>query len=301
MDDKQKSDPGQVAGKKGSQGLWEMIGTSGLWRATVSLLILLISAGLVLASSAPTLTNAGLIGGTGRLVLGYILAIVPSVLWMALFYSQDRLEPEPHRYVISVFVLGGLLGGAIQQPLLREVFQVPHWMEARAFDYVISTTLLNGILSATLTYCAVRFTVMPTDEFDERIDGIIYGTAAALGLGVAANLSYLIENGAISLGVGTLQIIVTSLAYASFGAIVGYFLGLIKPGGYTPWLAPLGIIIAGVLHGIYEWLATQLGSGGISYNPFPSLITTTVFTVIIFSIVFILMQYSHQDSSASTQ
>jgi len=277
---------------------WGMIGSSGLWRATFSLLVLLISAGLVLALSAPALTTAGALGEKARFTLGLLLAIVPSVLWMALFYSQDRLEPEPHSYVINVFILGMLLGSGLQQPLLRDIFQVQRWMDGGSYTTIIAAMLLTGILTAALTYWAVRFTVMPTNEFDEQIDGIIYGTAAALGLGVAANLTYLIENGTISLGVGTLQIIVTSLAYATFGAVVGYFLGLIKPGGYTSWLAPLGIIIAGLLHGLYEWLATQLGQGGISYNPWPSLMTTALFAVIVFSIVFFLMQHSHQDAQA---
>ena len=299
MDPHKNGDDGGV-NDPASQGVWEIIGMSGLWRATTSLLVLLISAGLVLALSAPALTNAGVFEGQAKLALGLILAIVPPLLWMLLFYSQDRLEPEPHHYVMSVFILGTVLGGGVEQPLLRDLFQVQRWMEPGTLTHIAGGTLLTGILTAALTYWAVRFTVMPTNEFDEQIDGIIYGTAAALGLGVAANLTYLLEKGTISLGVGTLQIVVTSLAYATFGSIVGYFLGLIKPGGHTSWLAPLGIIIAGVLHGLYEWLATQLGLGGSTYNPWPSLMTTTIFAVIVFSVVFFLMQRSHQASSASS-
>jgi RsiW-degrading membrane proteinase PrsW (M82 family) len=148
-----------------------------------------------------------------------------------LFYAQDRLEPEPHHYVLGLLVVGALLGGTVEQPLTRGIFQIHRWVQVGTFAQLVTDILVTGVLTAEMVYATVRFTVLPTAEFDERVDGIIYGTSVALGLGIAANMSYLADNGAVSIGVGTLQIIVTSLAYATFGALVGYFLGLVKPGG----------------------------------------------------------------------
>ncbi|HEX8680936.1 MAG TPA: PrsW family glutamic-type intramembrane protease [Ardenticatenaceae bacterium] len=267
-------------------------GSGGLWRATAALLVLLVAGGAALAFLAPTLTNA--VDGTVRLLLGLVLTIVPALLWLSLFYAQDRLEPEPHNYVISVFVLGALLGGAVAQPLLREVFAIQNWAQSGTLTHLLAAILLPGVITATLAYFAVRFTVMPTSEFDERVDGIIYGTAAALGLGVAANLTYLMENGTISLGVGALHIIITSLAYATFGAVLGYFLGLIHPGGGPGWLAPAGVLMAAVLHGLYEWIEGQLGTGGLGYNPWPSLLATALFAALTFALTFYLLRRAYQ-------
>jgi hypothetical protein len=94
--------------------------------------------------------------------------------------------------------------------------------------------------------------------------------------------------------VGTLTIIMTSLAYATFGAMVGYFLGLIKPGGGKSLLAPLGVLIAGVVHGLYEWLSVQFGRGSIGYNPWPSLVITTIFVSLTFGVVFWLIQSTYK-------
>lgn len=268
-------------------------GSGGMWQATLAVLVVLFLGGASLAILAPTLGET--ITGSGRVLLGLVLTIVPALLWLFFFYSQDRLEPEPHTYVVSIFILGILLGGAVEQPLLRDLFEVQRWVEPGSLNHLLSSTLLSGLLTASLTYAAVRFTVMPTDEFDERVDGIIYGTAAALGLGVAANLAYMIDNGTISLGVGTLHIVVTSLAYATFGAIVGYFLGMIRPGGGPDWLAPVGVLVAGLLHGLYEWMNAQLGTGGLGYNPWPSLIATTIFAGLIFGLVFYLLRRAYQE------
>lgn len=267
-------------------------GSIGLWMATTALLALMVVVGIALALFAPTLSGA--ITSTGSLIVGLILTIVPALLWLFFFYSQDRLEPEPHSYVVGVFVLGALAGGALAQPLFSTVFQVHRWFEPGTLTHLICAVMLNGVVNAALAYIVVRFSVMPTDEFDERVDGIIYSTAAALGLGVAANLAYLTNNETISLGVGALTIIVTSLAYATFGAVLGYFLGWIKPGGGPDWLAPLGVLSAGILHGLYEWIEAQLGSQGMHYNPWPSLIATTIFAAGTFALTFYLIQRTYQ-------
>ncbi len=267
-----------------------------MWWATLAALGIVIAGGVVLALAAPRLTGA--VGDSGRLVIGLILTIIPAVLWLLVFYQQDRLEPEPHHYVLGVFVLGALLGGALEQPLLRDIFQVQLWVQPGSAQHLPVAVLLNGILTAALTYAAVRFSVMPTAEFDERVDGMIYGTAAALGLGVSANLNYLIEHGTISLGVGALTIIITSLAYATFGAILGYFLGLIKPGGGPGWLAPLGVLVAGLLQGLYLWLSAQLQTGVLSYNPWPGLIVTALFAGLMFGLAFYLIQRSYHTPPA---
>lgn len=273
--------------------------SNGLVVATITLLALLILIGAGL-TAASTLTEAFAdVSEATRLIIGLVLAIVPALLWLGLFYAQDRLEPEPHHYVLGLLVLGALLGGAVEQPLLRDVFEVQRWADPGSITYLLTNTLLNGILTAALVYAAVRFTVMPTSEFDERIDGIIYGTAVSLGLGIAANLTYLTEGGTISLGIGTLTIIINSLAYATFGAMVGYFLGMIKPGGAPGWYAGVGVLVAGVVHGIFDYIVSIFPSTGLNYNPWPALIATAIFAVIIFAIVFTLMQRSVGQATAA--
>lgn len=269
---------------------------SGLLTATISLLAVLILIGAGLTAVAGSL---GDVPEVTRLLIGLVLAVVPALLWLGLFYAQDHLEPEPHHYVLGLLILGALLGGAVEQPLLRDIFQVQRWAEPGTFTHFLTDTLLNGVLTASLVYAAVRFTVMPLSEFDERIDGIIYGTAVSLGLGIAANLTYLVENGTISLGIGTLTIIVTSLAYATFGAMVGYFLGAIKPGGAPGWYAGIGVLVAGVVHGLFNFLTSQFSFGGFSYNPWPALIATSIFAIIVFGVVYMLMQRSVGQSTAA--
>lgn len=269
-------------------------GHAGLWWATIFALILMVGGGVAMAVMAPKLT----ISSDLRLLIGLGLTLVPAIFWLIVFYSADRLEPEPKGYVFGLFILGILLGGAIQQPLQRDIFELPRWLlpsiAGSKFTPLLGAFLIKGIVTAALTYFAVRYTVMPTSEFDERVDGIIYGTAAALGLGVAANLAYLNEHGTISLGVGALQIIITSLAYASFGAILGYFIGLVKPGGGPSILAPFGVLVTAAIQGLYEWMVMQMGTGSLTYNPWYSLVATAVFAAVAYAVVFILVASAYR-------
>lgn len=260
-------------------------------RATAALLVVLTLVGAILTAFGGTLFD---LSETARLIVGLVLAIVPAVLWLGLFYAQDHLEPEPHHYVVGLFVLGALLGGAVEQPLLRDLFQVQLWTPTGIATELLANILVHGLLTAALVYVAVRFTVLPTPEFDERVDGIIYGTSVALGLGIAANLAYLFDNGTVSIGVGTMQVIVTSLAYATFGALVGYSLGLVKPGGAPPWYAGLGVLGTAVVHGLYLYLSSLFGKSSttLSYNPWPTLISTAIFAGLVFGIVFLLIRGS---------
>lgn len=264
---------------------------SGLVRATLGLLLLLIAVGAVLTAFGGTFFE---LSEGARLIVGLLLAIVPAMLWLSLFYAQDHVEPEPHHYVVGLFLLGALLGGAVEQPLLRDILQVQRWSDSGLFTELLANIFVHGLITAALVYAAVRFTVLPTPEFDERVDGIIYGTSVALGLGIAANLAYLFDNGTVSIGVGTMQVIVTSLAYATFGGLVGYFLGLVKPGNAPGWYAGLGVLVTAVVHGLYLYVAGLFASStsGFSYNPWPPLISTTIFAVLVFAVVFWLIRGS---------
>src|SRR5207237_2723831 len=85
-----------------------------LWRTEfIQLLGMLAYVGLV--ELIVQATNPSL-SGTWLVVVSVILAIIPAVLWLSMFYIQDRFEPEPRTYVLLVAILGGLLAAAVGEP-----------------------------------------------------------------------------------------------------------------------------------------------------------------------------------------
>src|SRR4030065_1159083 len=78
---------------------------------------------ILLAVGVDTFAQPTLEGGL-LLAVGIAVALVPALIWLLFFYLQDRLEPEPKRYVIGVFILAALLAAAGGIPVGHGLCQV---------------------------------------------------------------------------------------------------------------------------------------------------------------------------------
>jgi protease PrsW len=206
----------------------------------------------------PTFTPAGL------LVTGVIMSLVPAILWLTFFYRQDQLEPEPKSMVLEVFILGGLLAAAIGIPLVDNVFHISTWLFSGFWINLFGAILVIGFSQEFLKYAAVRFSIYASSEFDEHTDGIIYATAAGLGFATVLNISFVVSSGGINLGMGAVRIVLTALAQASFAGITGYFLAKEKLDHKPAWWVPVGISLAAVLNGLFNYLWGVLKHTGVT-------------------------------------
>lgn len=229
--------------------------------------------------------------GTALILAGLVMALVPALIWLAAFIQQDRIEPEPKSYVFGVFVLGALLAQAVGQPLIRDFFRVQEWASGNALINILSAILIAGFIQEFLKYAAVRYTVFYSDEFDERVDGIIYGAAAGLGYATMLNLQYIVSNGGVDLGVGAMRVATSALAQASFAGIVGYFLGIAKFERKGPLWLPLGLTLAAVLNGVTSYVLGEVTRiGGFSLNPWYGLVVAVIIAGGTFAILFTLIR-----------
>lgn len=194
---------------------------------------------------------------------GLILAIIPAIVWLAFFYRQDRLEPEPRTMVIGVFVLGLLVATAVAIPIVDRVFDVGAWLFTSPLVHLAGGILVVGIVQEGLKYLTLRLSVYGSREFDERTDGIIYGTAVGLGFATALNVAFVVESGGVDLGTGAIRIVLTSLAHASFGGVIGYFMGRQKFEPRPIWWMAAGVAIAASLNGVFFYLRSTVARGMI--------------------------------------
>jgi len=256
---------------------------------------LLVSVGAVVIFAAAVAALFGLSGlkleGTGLYIAGIVMALVPAAIWLVAFYSQDRLEPEPKSFVIGVFLLGAALAVGIGQPLIRNFFGVQNWTGNNLGVDLLAAILIVGFTQEFLKYAAVRYTVFYTREFDERVDGIIYGAAAGLGYATMLNLQYIVGNGGVDMVVGVMRVATLALAHASFSGVTGYFIGIAKFERKGPFWLPMGITIAAVLNGVVSFLLGQVTRiGGFSFNPWYALILAVVVAGITFYVLFTIIR-----------
>jgi RsiW-degrading membrane proteinase PrsW (M82 family) len=252
-----------------------------VWRTQVvaiaALLVVVIAATLL-----STLAGAALSGVT-LFVIGLVVAIVPAAVWLTLFYREDRVEPEPRRLVVGVFVLGALLAAGVGIPLIDNVLDLGSWVGGNLPVQLLANILVVGLVPTVLTYAAVRGSVYGSAEFDEATDGIIYGTAAGLGYATVLNVGLILDAGGANLSFASIHVVLTALTMAGVGGLVGYFMSGQKLSDRPAWWSAAGVVLGAVLMGLYVTIRTvvstgTLSIGGILAGPWIGLVLAVVLT-----------------------
>lgn len=272
----------------------------GFWRSAV---LMIAAMGVVSGILAFLLRDVQGLDRTTLIIVGLIFAIVPSAAWLVYFYMQDRLEPEPKERIGSVLLTAIVLTDFVGLRLINDWFQVRSWASYNNWTSLGASILINGFIFAAIMYIAVRVWVYNTPEFDERMDGIVYGTVAGLGVATMLNLHYVIDNQGVALAPGIITVVTTALAQASFGGVLGYFMAQAKFEHRPKWWVPLGLVISAVLNGLFGWLINEVSATGLTVEPWRSLVFGLVVAVITFGALVYLMQRANALtlSAAKTQ
>ena len=122
-----------------------------------------------------------------------LLALIPALLVLLYYYYRDR-HPEPWGYVLFVFLLGAL-SCLVAYPLERaaqSLFAHPPRSIPLLF---LECLLIPGLIEEGIKLAVVVAAIWPRRDFDEPIDALVYGSAAALGFTFGEDLRYYLVNG----------------------------------------------------------------------------------------------------------
>ncbi|MCX7025076.1 MAG: PrsW family glutamic-type intramembrane protease [Spirochaetes bacterium] len=263
----------------------------GVWVSTLLGIAGSIVLVLLVSLLEPVLAPLLRAGGGGRLVESLVLALLPAFIWLVVFYRLDSVEPEPKGFVIGMFILGAILAQGVAVPVLDKLFDVNSWIGRTGLAGRILVSILTfGVVQEYLKYAAVRFTVYGSQEFDERSDGVVYGSAAGLGFAAMLNMGYLLGLDGMDLSVAVTRVVITTLAHACAGGISGYFLGRAKLEDMPFWWLPLGVLVAAVVNGTERIFLQEVSQQGISFKPIYGLALAAVVAAAAFWILFYLIR-----------
>lgn len=268
----------------------------GFWRAGLVQILGMAVFSLIVALIA---NQVGPLDGAWLIVFGVFLAIVPTALWLIYFYRQDRLEPEPKTKIALVFVAALLLTDFVGYRLVFAWFEVGRWAALDTVVSLLASVLISGFTLQAITYAAVRL-VYATAEFDERMDGIVYGTVAGLGIATLMNLYYVITNEGVALAPGVINVVTNALAQASFGGVMGYIMAQARFEHKPIWWVPLGYFIVSVANGFFRWLIGEVSATGLTVDPWRSLALGLVVALGVFGTLVLLMRRTTDVTLART-
>lgn len=185
-----------------------------------------------------------------------LVSILPGLLWLWFFYRQDAFEPEPRWLLLALFALGmaAVLPAFLIELPWRDQLLTSLRTSDRGRLAFLSFAVVGGAEESAKTL-SLLLTVGRLREFDEPVDGIIYGVTVGLGFAALENLFYAAERG---LAVGLFRAVLTSLAHAAFTGWLGYFLAAARF-RRKPGLIFGGLVLAILLHGTYDFVLLALG------------------------------------------
>jgi RsiW-degrading membrane proteinase PrsW (M82 family) len=197
-----------------------------------------------------------------------VLGAAPSVFLLVFFYLKDRYEPEPRGHVALAFAKGML---AIVPSYLAargiEMLVGREWLAlggtpARLFE----TWVMAGGVEEVAKWLLFYGFVYRWSEFDEPLDGVVYGVALALGFATVENVLFVLKLG---IETGLLRAVFAVPAHALFGAAMGFYVGRAKL-GRGQWAGvdvtrterrlrlALALAVPIVFHGLYDFALVEL-------------------------------------------
>lgn len=237
----------------------------------------------------------------GLVIIGLVMAVVPALLWLAIFYRIDHAEPEPKRLVIGVYLTGLLLAAALHLPIFGVIFATDSWMGVYWWSQLLGGILVIGMVSMAIVYASVRVVVFDNPEFDERLDGIVYAVAAGLGVATVSNFVYVLQNGGVDLNIGSIRMVVDTLGYASMAGVLGYFLGQARFEKTPIYYLPVGVMLSATLTGLYFFLIGRTGGGGLTVEVWRDLILGIFMALVVMGAVAWLVRRANEETARVSQ
>jgi protease PrsW len=175
---------------------------------------------------------------------------LPALFLMWYVERHDAKRPEPRAMLRRVAALGGLS--------TLPCIAVQLWLDGGSPPADASDALFTSFVTAALTEETAKalvlyFAVWRHPAFDERFDGIVYGTRAGLGFALVENVGYLLGADSVSgfLGIFVMRAVLAVPGHAIWAGFMGHYAAMRRFDGKGPGLLG-GLFVAVFLHGAYD-------------------------------------------------
>lgn len=201
------------------------------------------------------------------LVLASVAAVLPVPTFVVLILQLDRYEREPWLVLVAAFLWGALVAtfaSAILNDLLGAVVSLA---VGEGLAEVVTASAVAPVVEETAKGIALLLLAsMLRSEFDDTLDGIVYGSLVGIGFAMTENILYFgrvyLEGGLIGLGVlFYIRIILGGFGHALYSGTAGAALGYAREtsNGFLAVVVPLiGYVLAILQHAAWNFIAGAL-------------------------------------------
>lgn len=180
-----------------------------------------------------------------------LLAIAPIFIIIIYIYFKDKYEKEPKRLLFYNFLLGAIVSVVITT-ILYYVFDIvlPLPNHTSVLQQFIKAFFVVGLTEEFSKYIIVRYYAQRNKEFNEPFDGISYAVMVSMGFAATENIFYVLEGGYQT---ALIRAFTAVPAHATFGILMGYYMGKAKFAKNKIALNLVGLLSATIFHGTYDF------------------------------------------------
>ena len=154
----------------------------------------------------------------------YALAIIPGIILFFVIWKFDKVEKEPPRLLIKLFLFGALtvisavIFAYLGDRILGFVFKNPG-----SFGYVfIDSFIFTALIQETGKFLVLKKATWKNREFNYTFDAVVYSAAVSLGFALCENLVYLLGSGT---GADLRRVLLSVPGHLFYAVFMGYFYG----------------------------------------------------------------------------
>ena len=213
-------------------------------------------------------------------------AVIPAIGLMIYVYKADHLEKESPAMLWRL-VIGGVLSSLIAlvaERVFSLLLNITVSSASAAYN-IILYFIIVAFSEEGAKYFMLRRRSWRSPEFNCQYDGVVYAVFVSLGFAIWENISYVLSYG---FATAIVRAVTAIPGHACFGVFMGVFYALAKRYSLSnqkelcTLFSVLAVVIPGLLHGTYDYIATKETS---SLNW-----VFIVFVLILFAVSFLLIR-----------
>jgi RsiW-degrading membrane proteinase PrsW (M82 family) len=209
--------------------------------------------------------------------VAFFMGLIPVLIWLAFWLSEDLKRPEPKWLIFLAFV-SGMLGVLVVLPFQ----QFAAIFLSMGFPLILTWAAIEEITKVLIAWLVV----LRRKELDEPIDFPVYLITLSLGFAALENAFFLfhpLTDGHFfeSIVNGNLRFVGSTLVHVLSSSMIG---GALAFAYYREWPEKIlygfiGVILAILLHAFFNFLIIITGSSGV----------LTIFLGVWVGIIFLLL------------
>jgi len=176
--------------------------------------------------------------------------LLTALLWLYFLHKIDIFEPEKIKYL--------LLTMAIMIPAIHLLHFKNDWIymvigfdsDESFFHHIVSMFCKVAFFEELVKILPVLVILYRTNEINEPVDFIVYGSVSGLAFAVIENINYI--DGSAVYGLLSIRSLLCVFGHMSYSAIAAYGIMLVKYKKRAWWNIPCYFFLADSLHAVYN-------------------------------------------------